>query len=253
MRLAILSDMHGNPIALDAVLDDIAAQGGVDSYWFNGDYAALGFDPLGVLERITAIENAVYTRGNTDRSVASETLAAHALEAIRSDPARTEQMIDIVQGFSWTRGYISAGGWVDWLAGLPVEQRWTLPDGTRMLVVHASPGRDDGPGFTTETPTADMITLLDGCKADLVIVGHTHQPVDRTVNGIRVINPGSVSNTPPDASDKRAAYILLDADSDGYRVEFRRVAYDRAAAAAAFWRSRLPASSHVVRFFNDGT
>ena len=45
MRLALLSDVHGNPIALDAVLKDIAAQGGADRYWVLGDLVAIGYDP----------------------------------------------------------------------------------------------------------------------------------------------------------------------------------------------------------------
>ena len=67
MRIALLSDIHGNPLALDAVLADIAAQGGVDTYWVLGDFSSLGYDPVGVLERVTALPNASFTRGNHDR------------------------------------------------------------------------------------------------------------------------------------------------------------------------------------------
>ena len=67
MRLAILSDIHGHAIALDAVLDDIEQNGGVDGYWFLGDYAAIGANPVKVLERITTLPNATFIRGNTDR------------------------------------------------------------------------------------------------------------------------------------------------------------------------------------------
>ena len=52
MRIALLSDIHGNPLALDAVLSDIAAQGGVDTYWVLGDFSSLGYDPVSVLERV---------------------------------------------------------------------------------------------------------------------------------------------------------------------------------------------------------
>jgi hypothetical protein len=48
-RIAILADIHGNSIALDAALADIEAKGGVDAYWLLGDYAAIGFDPAGAL------------------------------------------------------------------------------------------------------------------------------------------------------------------------------------------------------------
>ena len=69
MRLAILSDIHGNPIALDAVLADIQSQGAVDAYWVLADFAALGYDPVTPLEKMTALSHACFTRGNTDRYV----------------------------------------------------------------------------------------------------------------------------------------------------------------------------------------
>jgi 3',5'-cyclic AMP phosphodiesterase CpdA len=62
MRLAILSDIHGNPLALDAVLADIQSQGDVDAYWVLGDFAALGYDPVTPLEKVTALSHASFTR-----------------------------------------------------------------------------------------------------------------------------------------------------------------------------------------------
>jgi hypothetical protein len=59
MRLAILSDIHGNPLALDAVLADIQSQGEVEAYWVLGDFAALGYDPVTPLEKVTALPHAL--------------------------------------------------------------------------------------------------------------------------------------------------------------------------------------------------
>jgi hypothetical protein len=64
-----LSDVHANPIALDAVLRDIEERGGADEYWVLGDVVAMGFDPAAVLRRLTALPNARFVRGNTDRYV----------------------------------------------------------------------------------------------------------------------------------------------------------------------------------------
>ena len=58
MRVAVLSDIHGNSIALDAVLEDIEDRGGVDEYWLLGDYVAIGPDPVGVIRRLLALPNA---------------------------------------------------------------------------------------------------------------------------------------------------------------------------------------------------
>ena len=62
MRIALISDIHGNLLALEAVLADIAAQGGVDAYWILGDFSSLGYDPVGVLERVTQLQNALFSR-----------------------------------------------------------------------------------------------------------------------------------------------------------------------------------------------
>jgi hypothetical protein len=63
--------------------------------------------------------------------------------------------------------------------GLPLEARTMLPDGARVLGVHASPGRDDGEGITPDRPEADLTDALAGANADVVCAGHTHRPTDR--------------------------------------------------------------------------
>src|SRR3954454_6446397 len=85
MKIALFSDIHGNSIALDAVLVDIAAQGGVDGYWILGDLVAIGHDPVGVLERVTQLPNVRFVRGNTDRYI----FAGH-----RPPPSLTESELD---------------------------------------------------------------------------------------------------------------------------------------------------------------
>src|SRR3984893_1359647 len=227
MRLAILSDIHGNPLALYVVLADIQSQGEVDAYWVLGDFAALGYDPVTPLEQITALPHASFTRGNTDRYVVTEDLPVPPEKALQ-DPALLPQVIEATRSFSWTRVYVSAAGWLDWFTSLPLEVRLTLPDGTRLLGVHASPGRDDGPGIQPKHSDDQLEHRLAGCEADLVIVGHTHVPLDRQVGRIHVINLGSISN--PVTLGLQATYVLLDADEHGYRIQLRRVDYDREAA-----------------------
>jgi Calcineurin-like phosphoesterase superfamily domain len=90
-------------------------------------------------------------------------------------------------------------------------------------------------------------TAIAEASADLVCVGHTHWPIDRTVAGVRVINTGSVSN--PVALDLRASYALIDATEAGYRVEHRRVAYDVEAVIQAVERSRHPSGGFIISHF----
>ncbi len=248
VRIALLADVHGNLIALEAVLADVAACGGVDDFWVVGDIPAIGFDPVGVIERLVDLPSTHFVRGNTDRyTVTGESPpGAPSVDDIRDDHARLTELLLIARSLGWTQGAVTHGGWFDWLAGLPLEQRLTLPDGTRMLAVHAAPRTDDGPGITPEVSDAELPTVLTGCEANLVVVGHTHRPMDRSVEGVRVINLGSVSN-PPVGEDRRASYALLEAGESGYRVEHRRVAYDHQAVIWEVQRVRHPAAEYLTR------
>jgi predicted phosphodiesterase len=247
MRLALLSDIHGNPLALDAVLADIQSQGEVDDYWVLGDFAAIGYDPVTPLERITALPHTRCTRGNTDRYVVTEDLPVPPEKALQ-DPSLLPDVIEATRTFSWTRGFVSAAGWLDWLTNLPLEVRMTLPDGTRLLGVHASPGRDDGPGIQVRHSNENLEERLAGCEAELVIVGHTHVPLERQVGGTHVVNLGSISN--PITPGLQATYVLLDADEHGYSIQLRRVEYDREAVIKAIAQSRHPASSFLIGFMH---
>ncbi len=229
-RLALFSDIHGNSVALDAVLDDVERRGGADAYWILGDLVALGHDPIGILDRIAALPAAVL-RGNTDRYVVTgERPPPHAADAAR-DPALAPVVTEIAGSFGWTANQVAAAGWTRWLARLPFEVRRTLPDGTRLLGIHASPQSDEGAGVTPDTGDDELASLLAECDADVVFAGHTHRAVDRMVGARRVINLGSVSNPLP--PDLRASYVVVDADETSHRIEHVRVDYDHDAVIAA--------------------
>lgn len=181
MRLALLSDIHGNAIALEAVLADIAGRGGVDAYWVLGDLAAIGYGPTAVMERLAGLPEAGFTRGNCDRYLVTGERPPPTLADVQSDPRLLAQYAEMVQGFAWTQGCLAATGWLPWLAALPIERRLTLPDGTRLLGVHAAPGRDDGPGIHPGLRDDELDACLSTAEADLLCVGHTHVPLDRTV------------------------------------------------------------------------
>ncbi len=245
MRVAILSDVHGNPIALDAVLADLTAAGGADAHWVLGDLAALGYDPLGAMERLLALPNARFTRGNTDRLTLDGVDLETAATVLRSRPDRLANLLGLSASFGWTRGALRTAH-LDHLASLSLELRETLPDGTRVLGVHAAPGTDDGPGIHPAQSDEELGALLADADADLVFTGHTHWPVDRTVGGVRAVNLGSVSN--PVGDDLRAKYVLLHADESGYELERRYVAYDNAAVLRAIAATRHPSADYLALF-----
>ena len=242
-KVALLSDVHGNPLALDAVLRDVDARGGVDGYWLLGDLAALGYDPSEALERIASLTNATPVRGNTDRYLVTGERPPDAptAEQVRARPELLSQLLEVERSLTWAQGHVAARGWLEWLAALPGEARLTLPDGTRMLGAHASPSQGDGPGLRDDAPDDEIARLIGTCQADLVVAGHTHRVMDRVVDGVRVLNVGSVSNPPP--TDWRASYALLEASASGYEVTLHRVEYDRAAVRDAIRRVRYPAGA----------
>jgi predicted phosphodiesterase len=245
MKIALLSDMHGNPIALDAVLADIEASGGVDEHWVLGDIVAMGHDPVGLLERLHALPAMTALRGNTDRYVVTGERPPPSIAEAAADPELVPVITEVAGTFAWTEGRLAETGWIEWLAALPTQFRRTLPDGTRVLAVHASPHADDGIGIGPKATSAELEALLADCDADIVFGGHTHRPFDERVGDVRAVNLGSLSN--PIAPDLRASYVILDADENGHRIEHRRVAYDCDAVIEALEQLNHPGRDWLIK------
>lgn len=163
MKVAILADIHGNTMALENVLKDAETMG-VEEYWFLGDYAAIGYDPVGVLERITSLPNARFIHGNTDRYLVTGELPWMGLEEAIRNLAHARTHVQVARSFAWTAGAVGTTGWLWWFKELPLDFRFTLPDGTRILAVHAAPGTDDGMGININTSNEDLCALGGGCR-----------------------------------------------------------------------------------------
>jgi predicted phosphodiesterase len=240
-----MSDMHGNRLAVEAVVADGEEQG-VEAWWVLGDLVAIGADPVATLELLTNLPDVRFVRGNTDRYVVTGERPPPFADEVRDNPTLSPLFDLIEASFLWTRDRIAESGWLDWLAELPREQRVNLADGTRLLGVHASPRSDDGLGITPDVSDADLGALMADVDADVVCGGHTHQPTDRRVGAVRAINLGSVSN--PITSDLRASYVVIEADGREHRVEHRRVPYDHDAVLARIEHSGHPAAEFLSEF-----
>jgi len=203
--LALLYDVHGNLPALDAVLADARAAG-AERWLLGGDFALFGGWPAACLERLEALEGAVWIRGNGERWTNAP---AEAPPPVR--PAAR-----------WCAQQLGAET-VARLAALPAQA--VLDGSTRAC--HGSP-LSDAIGLLPE-PAPGEAALLDGVRERRLIAGHTHLPLRRTTDaGLELVNPGSVGM--PFDGDPRAAYALIAPDGE---VALRRVAYDHGAAAAA--------------------
>jgi 2',3'-cyclic-nucleotide 2'-phosphodiesterase (5'-nucleotidase family) len=115
-----------------------------------------------------------------------------------------------------------------------------------VLGVHASPGKDEGYGLHPDQSEEHVRKLFARADADLVFVGHTHKIVDRVVDGVRLVNPGSVSNhLGPDVTAK---WVLLESSAAGYELTFRRVSYDNDAVIAALEAMQHPGRAFIAHF-----
>jgi predicted phosphodiesterase len=247
MRIALLSDIHGNDFALEAVLSDVADKGSVDAYWILGDLVAIGPSPIRVLEILADLPNSTFVSGNTERYVCKGDRPHPTNEEVLMDGSLLAQRIEIEGDFCWTQGAVTVTGWLEWLSNLPLEIRTWLPDGTSVLCVHASPGQDDGTGIYPGIKQDHLQDLLVDCPEDLIIVGHTHRSFQVQFEKKRIINPGSVSN--PFQTEVFASYAILHADKKGYEVFFHRVKYDHKRVIDKLIYINHPARRFIAKHF----
>ena len=184
-RVAVLSDVHGNLPALEAVLAEVEA----DAIVCCGD-VALGGMPAEALARMHEA-GALFVRGNCDR-----------------DPG------------DWVRAQLAAEE-VDFLEALPLTIELEVDGLGRVLFCHATP-RSDEEIFTRLTPEDELAEILGDTDADLVVCGHTHVQVDRRVGETRVVNAGSVGM--PYEGRPGAFWLLLGPDVEHRRTEYDTVA-----------------------------
>jgi putative phosphoesterase len=239
MKLGVIADIHGNEVALRAVLDD-AARYQVDRWWVLGDLVMFGSRPAEVLALLRGLPGVSMLRGNTDRyALTGEQPAPHATaaDAVGSIDL-VERYAEMAAGIGWTRGVLDQAGMLDYLAALPAQLHLRLADGSIIMGVHASPGADDGPGIAPDLPDQQLRSLLAGCGADVVVGGHTHYQADRLVDGIRALNPGSTGIPRPPG---QAGWLLLQDRGHGeLTAELHTVPFDVGAVVRDLHRRRHP-------------
>lgn len=202
LRVAALSDIHGNLPALEAVLREVE-QERPDLIVFGGDVAS-GPMPAETIELLRALEGARFVRGNADRGLIDE-----------FDGKAPAALPGPFSG--WCAAQLNRDQ-RDFLASF--EERVEVED---IVVCHASL-RNDVDVFTRETPDDRVRLLMAGASNGMVVCGHTHMQFDRRVGDIRVVNPGSVGMP----YGEPGAYWAIVGDD----VDMRRTDYDRKAAAA---------------------
>jgi len=214
--LAILADIHGNSIALQAVLDDLDAQGGADHTIVLGDLAVFGPDPVTVLSLLKEREPIFHVSGNTDRYLVEGRYPTGS--------GKQSWEAQVLASFPWTVGQLGKEG-LRFLAGLPRQQFLRFGQKHTIMAVHGSP-RSDEENIRPNTPDEELEQmLLGGPSYNLLLCAHTHLPINRVVAGRRIVNVGSIGL--PFDGFPGASYALVHLQPGGdYRIEFRRVVYD---------------------------
>jgi predicted phosphodiesterase len=236
MRYALISDIHANLPALEAVLAHISSRDAIAATYHLGDlvgYAPWPNETVALLRQreISGVS------GNYDSTVATD--YKHC--GCRYEDPRQEELSHL--SYDWTRRHVSADT-KRRLGELPfrmdVKPLGGHTAGPTVVLVHGTPTLNTL-YWDQDRPASFCLKMAQhaGAKAgDVVCFGHTHKPWHRVVEGVHFVNTGSVGR--PKDGDWRAGYVLLEVGQGEPRIEVVRVEYDVDRAARAILESDLP-------------
>jgi len=218
-RVAALYDIHGNLPALEAVLEEVR-QVGVDEIVVGGDVMP-GPMPRECLDLLYGSGITIsFIHGNGE-SAALEALRGGALERVPEA---------FREGIRWSAKELP-DDYVAAISTWPLTTHFTIDGLGEVLFCHAS-ARNDTEIFTKLSPEDRVRTMFAGLDASIAVCGHTHMQFDRTVDGLRIVNAGSVGMP---FADPGAYWLLLGPD-----VQLRFTDYDLESAAARIRRTGFP-------------
>ncbi len=214
MKIAIISDIHANTLALEAVLNQINSFG-ADKIFCLGDILMAGYDPNGTAKTILELDNLEIIQGNTDKMVAcfSQELLEKAKNKFPCMGYALEDDLKIIDE-----------KYKDFVRNLP-ENRYIEINGLKIQLVHGSPRQQDE-NIYPNLALNDVEKMVENSNADLILCGHTHIPCGYSLNsGKTVVNVGSVGRSMTE--DKMPYWALLEINNDGtFQIEHKSVNYD---------------------------
>ena len=236
MRYALISDIHANLPALEAVFASLDGRDDVDGIYHLGDL--VGYAPwpdeVVALLRARAIPGVA---GNYDSTTATD--YEHC--GCRYEDPRQEELSHV--SYEWTRAHVGAET-KRFLGSLPfridIRPLGGHASGPRLILVHGNPVLNTV-YWTDDRSDAFCLKMAEhvGAKAgDVVAFGHTHKPWHREIDGLHFVNTGSIGR--PKDGDPRAGFALVTIDGESVGVEFVRVEYDVERAMAGIRGSELP-------------
>ncbi len=218
MKIAVISDIHGNFTALETVLEDIKQQK-CDKIFCLGDIAMAGPQPRAVIDFIKEQKEWIVIQGNTDKLICD--FGPELFREISEKfPLMAKALADDI--------VLIEDDKKDFLRMRPPQKELTV-EGVKILLVHGSPRRNNE-DILPGRPLSEIEEIIAGVDADLILCGHTHQPAGyQTGTKQTVINVGSVGR--PMTEDLKACYAIVDINNGGFSVEHRMLDYDRELSA----------------------
>lgn len=217
MKIAVISDIHGNLEALEAVMMDIQKEG-CEKIFVLGDYAMAGPDPAATVDWFFQKQfdsKFKMIQGNTDLMIADfnnelfefiQNRAPIMAAALKNDV----EILNSVQK--------------DFLKHLPIQLQ-VEEEGVKILLVHGSP-RKNNEDVLPETPMSEVEKMLENVEADVVLCGHTHLPCGfQTSQKKTVVNVGSVGR--PFTAEPKSCYLKLIVNNGKCVFEHKFVEYNK--------------------------
>jgi predicted phosphodiesterase len=230
-RLAILSDVHGNAVALDAVRAAIQLAR-PDAVAIAGDLVLNGPQPAAVVDTIREMEadGAIIVAGNTDIAVADFDYAA-------AYPSMNDGIPDTIRAAAeWAHDALGDER-VAWLRRLPSERRVHAADGAMTLVCHASPGSQTS-GLDRQLDPNVIFERVARTDARVIACGHTHLPEVRDLGWKIIVNAGSAGYVFD--GEPTASWALIDLVGDDVTAEIKRTVFDELTVANEISARGLP-------------
>jgi putative phosphoesterase len=229
-RVAVLSDIHGNAVALEAVRKAIKKEK-PDAILVAGDLVMNGPDPAGAIDAVRELEadGALVIQGNTDIAVADADYGA-AFPWFPEGPPSS-----FVAAAEWAHDELDDER-LAWLRRLPAERRLRIGD-TLLLACHASPGSQTA-GFDTDLDATVVLERITRTDARIICCGHTHLPEVRDFGWKQIVNDGSCGFVFD--GDPTASWALVTLDGEEVTAEIRRTEFDALAVASAISERGLP-------------
>jgi putative phosphoesterase len=227
-RAAVMTDIHGNLPALEAVLSAIDSKD-VDAIYCGGDLVGYGPHPNEVCALIE--DRAIPTiYGNYDYAIGRDLEDCGCAYRDQHDRELGHKSIE------WTLAHTDSRS-KKFMAGLPFDLRFELA-GKRIRLVHGSPRRVNEYLFE-DKPARTFERIAAGADCDVLVFGHTHQPWVHEYGGVLFVNCGSVGK--PKDGDPRAAFAVVESAGGEVLASIERVDYDTESVARAVAAAGLPA------------